>query len=91
MAKPKVSVLMIAMVIIEPTLEFSTSGLTRPLLGSREQKIAMEMTTNAAPETVRNILHPQPAVRDEGNASLSHHWHKIFRIWRKSWLNPWFN
>ena len=26
MAKPKVNVLMIAMVIIEPTLEFSTSG-----------------------------------------------------------------
>ncbi|MGA7530628.1 MAG: hypothetical protein WBW27_01925 [Pseudolabrys sp.] len=48
---------MIAMVIIEPTLEFSTSGLTRP---SREQKIAMEMTTNAAPETVRNISHFHP-------------------------------
>ena len=60
MAKPKVSVHMIAMVIIEPTLEFSTSGLTRPLLGSREQKIAMEMTTNAAPETVRNISHFHP-------------------------------
>ena len=30
------------------------------MLGSREQKIAMEMTTNAAPETVRNISHFHP-------------------------------
>ena len=46
--------------------------------------MAMEITTNAAPEIVRNISQIPPVVWDEGNGSPLHHRRKIFGVWRKN-------
>ena len=52
---PKVNPDMIAIVIIEPTSEFFTSGFTWPLRGSKYQKKAPLATTKAAPKMMENI------------------------------------
>jgi hypothetical protein len=52
---PKVNPDMITIVIIEPTFEFSTSGFTWPLRGSKYQKKALLVTTKAAPRMMENI------------------------------------
>src|SRR4029077_4868688 len=52
---PTVSAIMMASVIAEPTLEFLTSGCSRPLRGSRYQKPPTLTATKAAPQIVGNI------------------------------------
>ena len=52
---PTVSAIMMTSVIAEPTLEFLTSGCSRPLRGSRYQKPPMLTATKAAPQIMRNM------------------------------------
>jgi hypothetical protein len=59
MTRLKVIAVMIA---IEPTSEFSKNGCTRPLHGSKYQKLLPPTPTRAAPEIKKSIAKP-PTMR----------------------------